>query len=407
MTISANAQGVVAGKFTIPANVPAGTKRVTFAGSGGSSGSAVFVGSGTVTNETRQLTTTEILSVPGTTTVRIDPLAQTFSLAADQQIAAIDVWFAAIGTGKVLVQLRGTSNGIPTQETLATARLMPAQMNILTHTRVLFDAPVSLLAGTEYALVLMCDDAVSAARIAELGKWDITNGRWVTSQPYQVGVLLSSSNASTWTPHQDRDLAFRLHRALFTANEKTVELGVVAVVNATDLLLLSIEELPSSQTRIEYLLELPGGLILTVSGGQPVRLGAAITGNVTVSARLLGNSLASPVLFHGTQLVVGRVAASSNYITRAIRGGANVRVKAIFEAFIPGNATVTVAYRGVDQDDAWVLVPFTASTEDDNGFFEITHELLGVTEDMIQLRLTLTGTTAERPRVKNLRFMTI
>lgn len=400
MTVQANAQGVAQGKFTIPANVPAGAKLVQFSGSGGSTGRAVFTGSGTITNEVRRAVSTLIVNF-------WDPLAQTFTLAETQQIAAVDLWFAAKGTSTVIVQLRETSNGVPTRTVLGEVRLAPADINTTSHTRATFPAPVMLLANTEYAIVALCDDAVAELRLAELGKFDTANGRWVTSQPYQVGVMLSSSNASTWTPHQDRDLTFRLHKAVFTQNEKTVALGSVAVVAATDLMLLSTEELTSSQTRIEYTLTLPDSSTVTVSSGQPVRLGAAITGNVAVSAKLYGAASASPILLPGTQLIVGKVAATGTYVSRAIKAGSNVRVKAIFDGFIPGGSSVTVEYKGVDAGDAWITVPFVGSTPVDDGFQEITHQITGVTETMVQIRLTVTGATAARPRVKNLRFMTI
>lgn len=58
--------------------------------------------------------------------------------------------------------------------------------------------------------------ADTAIKVAELGKYDAVNSRWVTSQSYQVGILLSSSNASTWTLHQNLDLTFRLLAAKFT-----------------------------------------------------------------------------------------------------------------------------------------------------------------------------------------------
>lgn len=334
-------------------------------------------------------------------------LAQTFTLPETQQIAAVDLWFAAIGTSTIVVQLRETSNGVPTRTVLGEVRLAPADVNTTTHTRATFPAPVMLLGNTEYAVVALCDDAVSELRLAELGKYDTANGRWVTSQPYQVGVMLSSSNASTWTPHQDRDLTFRLHKAVFTQTDKTVALGSVAVVAATDLMLLATEELTSSQTRIEYTLTLPDTSTVTVSSGQPVRLGAAITGNVAVSARLYGAASASPVLLPGTQLVVGKVETTGTYVSRAIKGGSGVRVKAIFDALIPGGSTVVAAYKGVDGGDTWATLPFVGSTPVDDGFQEITHEVTGVTETMVQIRLTLTGTTAARPRIKNLRFMTI
>lgn len=404
MTVQANASGVVTGKFTIPANIPAGSKRVQFTGSSGSRGDAVFVGSGTVTTEVRRMATTE-------TTTRfwqnIDPLAQTFTINETCQIAAVDLWFAEKGATDVLVQIRETSNGFPTQDVLAERRLNPADINTTTHTRATFREPVQLVANTEYAIVALCDDAVSALRVAELGKWDAANRRLVTSQPYQVGVLLSSSNASTWTAHQDRDMAFRLHKAVFTQTERTVALGSVAVTGATDLMVLANDDLPSSVTRIEFTLGLPGGQTITVSNGQPVRLDSPVTGNVSVSAKLYGAASGSPILFPGTQLVIGTVGTTGTYVSRAIPAGSNVRLKAIFDALIPAGAAVNVSYKGTDPGDNWVTMPFVGSTPVDDGFYEITHEITGVTETSVQLRLQLTGTTAARPRVRNLRFMTI
>jgi hypothetical protein len=404
MTIQANAQGVVTGKFTIPAGLPAGSKRVRFNGAGGSHGDAVFVGNGTINSQVLRSVTTTTVTFFG---ARVDPLAQTFSLEQPAQIAAIDLWFSAKGSSDVVMQIRETSNGVPNQSVVGEARLAPSAISTTVHTRVTFPAPIHLLAGVEYALVVMCDDAVTEMRIAELGKWDAASSRWVTSQPYQVGVLLSSSNASTWTAHQDRDLAFRLNKAVFTQTNKTVSLGSIAVTDATDLMLIAAEELPSSVTRIEYELSLPGGEIISVSAGQPVRLTAAVTGNIGISAKMYGSADASPILFPGTQLVVGSVSANGDYVSRAIKGGTNVSVKVLFDAIIPGGSSVVVKYKGVDVGDAWTTVPYVSSSPIDDGFYEMKHEIASVNEDMIQIKLELAGATSARPRVKNLRFMTI
>jgi hypothetical protein len=229
----------------------------------------------------------------------------------------------------------------------------------------------------------------------------------VTSQPYTVGVLLSSSNNATWTPHQDRDLTFRLHRAVYTQSDKSVVLGTVAVVNATDLMVSALVDEPGSQTSVQFQLSIPGGQVVTVSSGQPVRLAAPVTGNVTVTARMFGDADLGPSLFPGTELIVGTVNGTDSYVSRAIKGGTGVRVKVIFDALIPGGSSVGVQFKGADVGDTWATVPFVGSAPGDNGFYEITHEVTGVTEAMVQIKLNLTGNTAARPRVKNLRFMTI
>lgn len=401
MSLTANSQGVINGQFTVPANVPAGTKLVQFQGPGGvPRGSARFTGQGQkVTRNFR---------IQATGYNGIDPIAQTFTLREATQIAAVDLWFVAKGTASILVQIRETQNGFPTQSIVGERRLNPADITTLTsHTTVAFDAPVPLLANTEYAVVVLCDDAVTALAVAELGKYDPNAQTWVTAQPYQVGVLLSSSNASTWTAHQDRDLTFRLHRAVFTQTNKTVALGTVAVTGATDLMLLTADDLPSSVSRIEYELTLPDASKVMVSDGQPVRLAAPITGDVSVSAKMFGDASSAPVLFPGTQLVVGAIGTAGTYISRAIPGGSSVRVKVLFDAVIPGGSTVAVHYKGIDAGDTWTLVPFVSSAATDGGFYEIVHEISGVNEAMIQIRLSLTGSANARPRVRNLRFMTI
>lgn len=403
MTLTANAQGVISGKFRIPPNVPAGAKRVEFSGSGGSRGEAVFIGEGTVVTEVRQLATriTETRRW-----VNVDPLAQTFTLPEACQIGAIDLWFRAKSSGPVAVQIREAALGLPTQTVLGEARV-PASAIVTngTHTRITFPSPINAAAGQEYALVVMCDDAITSLSIAELGKWDPHAGRWVTSQPYQVGVLLSSSNASTWTPHQDRDLAFRILRAGYTQTTRTVSLGNVSVTNATDLMLLAMAEQPAASSVVEYELGLPGGTTLRVADGQPVRLPSAVTGNVSVRARLNGNASFAPVLHPGTQLIAGQVATSADYVTRAIPGGSNARVRVIFDAIIPGGAAVAVSASGIDTGDNWQNVPYQSATPLGDGWQEITHELASLNEAMIRVRLALSGSSAARPRVRNLRVI--
>lgn len=151
--------------------------------------------------------------------------------------------------------------GYPGKGVLTEARLTPEQLVITGggHTRVLFPAPVTLAADTEYAVVIMCNDAETALALAEVGQFDATRQFFVASQPYQVGVLFSSSNASAWTPHQDKDLAFRILEADFTAASAEASLGKASVTSATDLMVMALEDLPRAETRVDYELTLPGG----------------------------------------------------------------------------------------------------------------------------------------------------
>lgn len=399
MTLQADSAGRLRGRFTIPAGIPAGTKAVEFVGSGGSRGAAEFTGAGTIVSETRRRVTTLTTSWWW---AGVDPLAQTFMLGAARHLGGVDLWFTAKGTSDVLVQVRETTVGIPNGVVLAQTRIKPDA--ILTNgnaTRILFDAPVFVEANREYALVVMCNDATTALAVAELGKWDDAGRRWVTAQPYQVGTLLSSSNASTWTPHQDKDMTFRLLACNFTASQRTVALGNVSVTNTSDLMLLANMEVPTSGTAAELVATLPDGSEIRMVDGQPVALQQKVTGNIALSARLAGNANASPVLYPGIQAVVGEVAASATYVSRAIQCGASGRVVVTLEGITPGTSTIVVELQ--TQAGDWLEVPLASGADVGDGWVERKHVLTGVNSDTVRIRLTLTGTAAQRPRVRRLR----
>lgn len=400
MSLQANSQGVLSGKFTIPANVPAGVKNVEFLGNGGSRGTASFTGQGTLTTEQRQMVTR-------ITDQWWDPLAQTFSLAAAAAVGGVDLWFTDKGTSQVVVQIRGVVSGVPNNLVYGEARIMPSDISLTSYTRVQFDSPVWVGANTEYAIVVLTNDAKTALAIAELGKWDQYTSKWVTSQPYQVGVLLSSSNASTWTPHQDKDMAFRLLKAVFNQDERVINLGNVAVSNATDLMLLSLSNAPTFDTSVVYSLGLPGGSTVTVSDGQPVRLPAAVTGNVAVSAKLAGSATSSPTLSPGTQLVAGVAAKTAEYVTVGIPAGNNSRVRVIIDATLPSGAGVAVKVAGIGASDAYADVPFLSSSQLTSDKQELIYEAAAIDKAMVKIKLVLSGTSSARPLVENLRIIVI
>lgn len=408
----ANGSGVVTGSFTVPAGIPAGNKEVVFIGAGGSRGTAVFSGQGTLERQTwqRQTTVTEIRwqsppPPPLPPVVWIDPLAQTFTLDANTQVSGVDLWFTAAPTTDAVVQIRATAVGFPSQDVIAQAQLAPGSISVGgAHTRFEFPAPVHLLAGIEYAVVVLCNDATGAVHVAELGKFDSVNQRWITSQAYNIGVLLSSSNASTWTAHQDRDLTFRLVKADYTETTRTVSLGNVAVTAATDLMLMAFAERPSSDTAVEFLLTLPSAQVIRVNDGQPVQMPTAITGNVGVSAVLSGNDF-SPVLFPGSQLVVGQIAATGDYVSRAVPAGGTSTVKVIYEGIVPSGATIEAFYKGPDLGDTWIPMGAPTTGPADDGYTEFIHTATGVAELTVQIKLVLTGTTGARPYARDLRVI--
>lgn len=398
MPISANSSGVVTGKFTIPAGILAGSKEVVLNGAGGSRGVATFVGQGTLVSQALQ-------SVTRRTKTFYDPLAQTFALTEENQIGGVEVYVTAKGATPFTLQIRETQTGFPTQTILAEATKAASAVTVNAWNRFEFAEPVRALANVEYSIVVMCNDATGAVAIAELGKWDGANSRWVTQQPYQVGTLLSSSNASTWTAHQDRDMAFRLLARRYSEASREVDLGTVAVTDATDLVILSMADNPATGADSEIKLTMPDSSVISASDGQNVRLPAAVTGNIGVKAMLRSTQKASAVLHPGTQIVAGNIALSAEYISRAIEAdaaGADVRV--IFDAEIPSGATVTVFVKGIDGGDTWQSVTQDGSAKPlGDDVYEYQYLKTAFMEASVQVKLVLTGTAAARPFVYNLR----
>jgi hypothetical protein len=406
MPLVADNSGKIKGKFTVPANVPAGTKLVQFIGNKGNYGEATYTGRGIITTEERRRVTVITDIRRNETTVvltRFDPLAQTFTLSESRHIAGVDLWFSNRGAKRVVVQIRDTSLGMPTQTVLAEGDIMPASININgTSTRMTWQ-PVWLEAGHEYAIVLLTDDADAAVRVAELGKYDATHARWVTSQPYQVGVLLSSSNASTWTDHQNRDLTFRLLGARFTANTRIIDLGTITGNNTSDLIALANVERVASDTDLDFTLTEQDGTEHKLSDDLPIALRSRITGALNVKAQMRGSSLHSPVLYPGVQMVLGNVTETADYVTRAIPAGSNSKVTITYEALMIGTADVKAYVQKTD--GTWQLVELTTGKPVGDNWVERTHILTSFNVVETRVKLVLSGTILYRPKVRSLRVV--
>lgn len=400
MSLTANAQGQITGRFTIPAKTPVGSKLVEFIGTT-SKASATFVGRGVVSiTELQQVT---VIAPVGTAVWNGDPLAQTFTLPAAQLVSGVDLWFSAKGTSRVAVQLRRCQAGVPTREVITDAMLPPSAISLTGHTRFSW-APVRLEANTEYAVVVMCDDAITACKLAELGKFDTVNQKWVTGQAYSVGALLSSSNGGTWTAHQTMDLTFRLLTPTFSATTCSITMPSVTVAAADQILVLAAVERPMEEVDAAFEIT-AGGKTYTVRENQPLLLPASFTGTVTWKAILSGTAHASPRLHRDVQMVWGRSLSSCDYVTRAIPATGGDRVRVQFTALTPGSSTLAVHVQA-DGSATWTAVPLEGSaTPVGDGWADYSYALTPFSADLARIKLTLNGTAQAAPRVRNLKVI--
>lgn len=392
--IYANHSGIAEGQFTIPEGIPAGTKTVTFIGERGTRSDTEFTGRGEVTIDERR----RIVTV-----TRYDPLAQTFTLAEARHVSALDLWFIERGDKPLTVQIRETTVGIPNQTVLARTTIpADAIKTDGTETRITFPVPVFLDANREYAIVILTDDNTHALRIAEIGQYDRDAGKYVTEQGYAVGVLLSSSNASTWTPHNNADLAFRLYAAKFTETTHTVPLNNVAASNVSDLYAMADVERTGNETDVRFTVADGDDTQWHLQDGQAVRLAARESGDLTVKATLTGSAKRSPVLYPGIFMALGDLQETATYISRAIPAGKKDAIVTL-ETLATGSASVQVE---IGVDDNWHVCSPEDGEPVGDGWVRASYKHTVGNGSLVRCRLTLRGNIKDRPQARALRMVT-
>ena len=167
-----------------------------------------------------------------------DPLAQTFYVEGMQGgmfITSADIFFRSISSEEnnngITLQIREVVNGVPSPEIVPNGKAHLRRSSCFTSTiksdgsvdfastNFKFNNPVHLKNNTEYALVLVpdADDPGYEVWIGELGGTEVGKTTRITKQAH-TGILYTSANNRSWSPHQSEDLMFVLRRAKFDVN---------------------------------------------------------------------------------------------------------------------------------------------------------------------------------------------
>jgi hypothetical protein len=412
-TQTANGSGVITGNFTIPANVTAGVKDVVAVGMGGTQARAQFAGQGNLDIDVMRRVTTIWRAPPPPEVVTevdtfdSDPLAQTFVPPEFRHITGVEFKCCAKGdpTNAVIIQIRSVENGQPTSRILAEAFIDMNTVVLNAWTVATFRAPLFVLPDREYAFVILTDDADHSVSIARVGDFDAASQTFVGAQPYTVGVLLSSSNARTWTPDQNADLTMRAKAAVFSPTSKTVNLGTFSVTNMSDLIIRASVHLPNAACRVVFEVERADGSRIYLLPNQPYEFLSFVTESIILRAILTGTDKLSPTLFPDVLMIVGTLQTTGTYISRAFEMGSAIRMSAFYKAFLPAGAAATVEIDAADDD--WDVVSVHATEAINDGFIEREHRVTPYTATQGRIRVTLTGTPAARPLLADLRAVSI
>ena len=162
-----------------------------------------------------------------------DPLAQTFFVSAEEHpdgvyITKLDLWFASKGDVPIDVQIRPVVNGYPhasavlpfgqevinSSDVTAMGAAVPTILDSANATTVTFQSPIHLVAGQEYAIVLIANSTEYEIYGSTMGQSDLNSGDIISKQP-TLGSLFKSQNSMTWEADQKSDLMYVLYHAEF------------------------------------------------------------------------------------------------------------------------------------------------------------------------------------------------
>ncbi|MBY3434819.1 DUF4815 domain-containing protein [Rhizobium laguerreae] len=415
----ANGSGVITGSFMIPAGVSSGVKRVLATGGSGTICASNFTGEGRIERiELQQVTSVQRFQTPPVQRVSVrretndqgntDPQAQSFVFTEGRHVSSVEIKFCLIGdrSQPVILEFVTVDNGFPTTEIIAQTEVDMQAVLAGTWTKFEFPVPFYLPPGQMFAFVVKSNDPDHSISVADRGQFDAVNQQWIAGQPYTIGTRFSSSNAVSWTVHQDSDITFRLNCAAFSPTTRTVSLGTYAATNVSDLIIRANVFLPTEATSVVFEVTFGSETPIRILPDQVWERSDFFTGDITVRAILTGNALVTPVVGRDILMVLGTMQANGVYVSRGFTFGADVRLDVIASTKLPVGSTLVVEADAMN--DVWQVISQTSATPIDLGFIERTYSDASFAAPTGgRLRLTLTGTPAARPSVSDLRSFTV
>jgi len=361
--------GAFDAKFTIPSGVRTGSREVLLK-AGVVQATSIFTSQGINRREETTVLSRRII------TQVYDPLAQSFQLPDSRFVSSVDVYFSnKSSTQDVVVQIRNMVNGTPGNEVLGEKRLSPNQVNVDVNgnaiTKVSFDTPVFCERDNQYCFVVATDSRDYALHFAKMGNKQLV-GSSIVGQPYLAGVMFSSSNALTWTPHQDSDLKFNINVAEF-ASSGTVEFNYINSIDVDSLALLAdFDTLEGTNVSWEYRSSVSGAWLPIDTYNTKILNSTSTV--VALRAKLnTTNSNLSPVLSGESLNLIGLTTSlSSSYISRLVTTSQNyTNVTQIIEAYVPSGTTVQVQLS--TNDSTWVTGTLSLTEQIDSEFARYTY----------------------------------
>lgn len=394
-SIKSNSKGELTAKFTIPTGkFLTGIREVRLETSVPGydvegQASALYQATGvsrTIQRTVTTLTTVLLERVTTTTTWvsdNLDPVGQTFVLDKMTIISGIDLYFASKPTVDVSVDcdIREVSNGTITSTILASKTLSAAEVKVSsdskTATRFAFDDPVILEANKEYAFVVRSTSTDYRIWIADLGESDIITGDLVLNNPYLIGIMLSSSNNSSWTNHQTSDVKFRLIADNYSTNSDLIMNNISATDEFSRIYFLAESIIPQG-TSIDWYYSTDSGTTFSPISPYNIKLLDSMKSNLLVKATLTRQSTTSqnlsPIIaLDSINAVLSSYDTSGYYISTEFPGNTYTHVKIVLDTYIPYNSVSLKVYVSADNGENMVEATVASTSNLNYGWVERTY----------------------------------
>jgi len=328
-----------------------------------------------------------------------DPLAQTMLFSRDFFTKEIELYIEKLPLSDITISVVRTTTGIPDMQQSVYSEIFKKDNLALGWCKFEFAKPILLDADVEYALVIESSDAVGEIGIARLGSRDLEGNRWLHTQPYN-GVLLSSSNSSTWTAIQKEDLSFIVKKEKFEL-QKEIAIGTLSVENCTDLFLMAGVD-SYLGTGAEFMATLVDRenekvIISPYSLSSMKKYSGEIKVDVVLST---SNQDFTPIIDRDIVLGVGTVNESSIYVSRlfAVSGESidiYLDIKEVGES--------VKVYIEINSEFVEVARNSAKNKLIGNGWVESCFSISNLSIDSTRIKIELLSIDINRPEVKNLR----
>lgn len=403
-TVKANANSYVECSFTIPEKVPCGVVEVTLE----SVSNPGRVARTSFTAQGRDQVIEETIYIKRSVIETTDPLAQSFVVNEDCNITSIDLYFTQKdGNTPVNVQVRGMTNGFPNNIVYSEKLVQGSEITVSSDasfpTRVTFPNIINCEANVQYCVVILTDSPNISLGIAQLGERDIREDKYILSNPYSTGVLFSSSNATTWTAHQDKDLKFNLYRANYSSTGSIVFNNVS--LNSIDRFMLALEHIVPIGCKAEFSVSINNGSYhpYTPWVDYSLSLNATVA---SIKVNMSSTGYLSPVISSVSPKVFGsKNKLQAVYISKNIVMDTPFNsIKVYFDAFRKQGTEYEVYYATDTQGSAWKKMTLTStkilSESFQQNYYEVSLDS-PVTDYRVKVVMKTTNSYI-RPTVKRL-----